>query len=381
LAEIFRDSLAEIKRNRQRRLDGFVNTIPFSLTRFNTVIPGVQKENYTLVTASSGVGKSKITKRLYVIDPIDFVLNNPQMGIKLDIHYFCLEESKRRFIQSLKCAWIYKNLKKRIPIKHLISRTELLDEWIVEEIEKSEPYFDKVESMLHIYDDVRNPYGIFERMERFLEVNGTWSKKTIMVPSKERKGELEPKSVRDKFTYNHPDHYVMGVVDHYSLMTAQKNHKNLHEAVTDWSSNFAIQLRDKYYCSIVGVQQQEAAKEKQQYTYKGQSIESKLEPSLDGLGDNKLTQRDANEVLGLFAPDRYEIKDHFGYRVDKLEDNYRSLSVLKSRDGESNVRVGLFFDGAVNHFEELPPAEDMYEDLYVELLARVEKVLTVNFGE
>jgi replicative DNA helicase len=381
LEGIYKSAIDEIKRNRERRLKGLVNSIPFSLKRFNEIIPGIQRENYTIVTASSGVGKSKITKRLYVIDPIDFVLANPQMNIKLDIFYFCLEESKQRFIQSLMCSWIYKNFSQRVPIKLLLSKTDIVDEHIIKTLEENESHFRKLENILHLYDDIRNPYGIYREVETFLEKNGTWSKKTIQVPSKERKGELESILVRDTYTANHSDHYVMVVVDHMSLLHPEKAHNNsLHAAMSEMSSNHFLRLRDKYHCTIVAVQQQEAAKEKQQYTYKGQSIEAKLEPSLDGLGDNKLTGRDANEVLGLFAPDRYEIKSHRGYNVELLEDNYRSLMVLKSRDGESNARVGLFFDGAVNHFEELPKADEMYEDLYARYLERVERMISVNFG-
>jgi len=67
--------------------------------------------------------------------------------------------------------------------------------------------------------------------------------------------------------------------------------------------------------------------------------------------------------------------------VQMLEDNYRSLTVLKHRDGESNIRVGLFFDGATNHFEELLPVDEMHDDAYVDYLARVGREPTLNFGE
>lgn len=371
--------MERIKYNRERRLKGLVNSIPYSLKRFNNVVPGIQKENYVIVTASSGVGKSKLTKRLFVIDPIDFMLNNQQMGMKLDIFYFCLEESKERFMNSLMCSWLYKHRKARVPIKELNSETEVLDGKYIVALEEAESYFERVESMLHIYDDVRNPYGIYREVEEFLEKNGTWTKKQIMVPSKEKKGELVPIMVRNKYIPNHPDHYVLVIVDHVSLIHPEKAHNNsLHAAISDLSSNHFLRLRDKYYCSLVMVQQQAADKEKQQYTYKGQSIEAKLEPTLDGLGDNKLTGRDANEVYGLFAPDRYEIKNHKGYNVEQLEDNYRSLMVLKYRDGESNLRIGLFFDGAVNHFEELPPVDDMSSQAYENYLRRVGRLLTVD---
>lgn len=379
MAGIYKLAMERIKYNRERRLKGLVNSIPFSLKRFNGAVPGVQKENYVIITASSGVGKSKLTKRLFVIDPIDYVLSHPEMGVKLTIFYFCLEESKVRFMMSLMCSWLHKHEGVRVPIKDLLSETAVLDEKHVAALERAEAHFARVEDMLYVYDDVRNPYGIYYRVEEFLEKNGTWTKKLIHIPSKEDKTKLVPTEVRDKYVPNHPDHYVVVIVDHLSLIHPEKSHNNsLHAAISDLSSNHFLRLRDKYYCSIVAVQQQEAAKEKQQYTYKGQSIEAKLEPSLDGLGDNKLTGRDANEVHGLFAPDRYEIKNHKGYDVEQLEDNYRSLMVLKYRDGESNLRIGLFFDGATNYYEELPKVDDMQTAVYEQYLQRVERLPVTN---
>lgn len=380
MGKIYNEAMAIIRRNRDRRISGKVNAIPFALPRFCQYVPGVVQENITEVTANSGVGKSKLTKKLYVIDALDFVLANPQMGIKLDINYFCLEESRTRFIQSLMCSWLHKHYGVRVPIKKLLSQTEILDEVYLKHLAVAEAYFDIVESMLHIHDDVRNPYGIYKRGVDFCEASGTWTKKTILVPDQDKKGEMKAVEVKDRFVPNHPDHYKIMITDHISLLTPEKTHHgSLHAAISDFSSSYCVSWRDKYFCSVVNVHQQAADQEKKQYTFKGQSIESKLEPSLDGLGDNKMTQRDANEVFGLFAPDRYEIANHRNYRVDLLEDNYRSLIVLKNRDGESNIRVGLFFDGATNHYEELQGVEKMTDEVYAGYLARVGREQIIDF--
>ena len=41
-----------------------------------------------------------------------------------------------------------------------------------------------------------------------------------------------------------------------------------------------------------------------------------------------------------------------------MRDNYRSLKILKSRDGISDVQVPLFFNGASDIFKECPRIED-----------------------
>lgn len=102
----------------------------------------------------------------------------------------------------------------------------------------------------------------------------------------------------------------------------------------------------------------------------GEAIEEKLEPSLNGLADNKLTQRDQHVILGLFAPERYKIGSYkVGsnyYNINVLKDNFRCLFVLKNRIGRPNARLPLIFNGAVNNFEEAP--QNLTADDYKQFL-------------
>ena len=72
----------------------------------------------------------------------------------------------------------------------------------------------------------------------------------------------------------------------------------------------------------------------------------------------RITPRDSDIVLGLFNPSRYGILQHGGYNISFMRDNYRSLKILKSRDGISDVQVPLFFNGASDVFKECPKIED-----------------------
>jgi hypothetical protein len=375
MAEIFDRSMEQIRQNRLRRINGLVNTIPFGMPRFQQFIPGIQKKKYVIVTASSGIGKSIGTKYLYVISAVNFVHAHPEMGMKLKIFYFCLEESKEAFIQSIKCYKLYEVYGLRIDINELNSQTGILAEDIEEKLVALQPWFDMFEQTVEIIDTIRKPYPIYRHVVDYLEQPeiGSWTYKELIRKDKDEQGNETQKVMKVRHFYNpvHPDTYVLVVTDHLSLLQPEKGMKNKHEAITMFSSEYCIALRDKYYCTVVNVQQQSAEQEKKQFTYKGQSIESKLEPSLDGLADNKLTQRDADQVLGIFAPDRYEIDEHKGYNIRILEDNYRSLSVLKNRSGPSNLRIGCFFDGAVNYLEELPKKDDMRPEHYDTLLRRV----------
>ena len=84
-----------------------------------------------------------------------------------------------------------------------------------------------------------------------------------------------------------------------------------------------------------------------------------MEPTADGLGDNKTTSRDLNCLMGLFNPAKFlEQMDqpmYKGYNIARLKNNCRIFKILDDRDyGAGGCYVGLFFDGAISAFTELP---------------------------
>lgn len=364
---ISKRAVDNLRNYKQRRESGLVNVIPSPFKRMSWYTPGVQRKNYVIITASSGVGKSKFVKHAYVLNPYEYVNSHLDTGIKIKIFYFCLEEAKENFIHSIISHRLYVKHGIRIHIKDLKSMREeyILESSVLKYIDEMSPWLEEFEDSVEIVDQVRNPYGIFRTVEDYLKTVGTWKTKTINIGGQQH-------NVRDFWVPSDSERYVLVVVDNLNLLQPEKGQSGLWDAIVKFSSTYSLELRDKYFCSLAYVQQQEAAKEKQEY-YKGQSIEAKLEPSLDGLGDCKLTQRDADEVFGLFAPNRYGISTHpsGGYNIDLLTDNYRSWMILKSRDGESNKRVGMWFDGATGYFEELPRVKEMDRNKYAALLSRV----------
>lgn len=101
---------------------------------------------------------------------------------------------------------------------------------------------------------------------------------------------------------------------------------------------------------------------------------NKLKPTLDGLGDNKMTARDANIILGLFSPFRHEIREYLNYDIHAFRDNIRFLEILGGREGGAGTICPLYFDGAVNYFKELPlPQEELQIQRVKQLLQTIRK--------
>jgi len=361
----FGQILEEIQHNKENHETGYFNCIPFEgMERLEKYIPGIEQDTYYLITASSGVGKSKLSRALFIHNPFQYIKNNPESGIKLTIKYFSLEESKKKIILSEISKYLHSEFRISMSIKQLQSRGRFntISVDVLEKIKQAETHVKEFLETVDIIDTIRNPTGIYKHMRDYaLEIGNYYDVNNTPFTEEERqqvvRGEGETYKRISYYKKDHPKHYVIVLTDHISLLQTESG-LTQWQTMGKYSSDYCLRMRDRFGFIPVNVQQQASAKEQVEYNYKGNTIEEKLEPSLDGLGDNKTTQRDANVVVGLFAPDRYSIEKHNGYDVSFFRDRYRSMSILKDRDGTANKKLPLFFNGAVDFFKELPRVDD-----------------------
>lgn len=349
---IFSGALKVIKDNKTNVEKGVENCIPLPFERMRKYLPGIMRGVQYIVTASSGIGKTQLTKYIFVYSAYkEYKKSN---NIDLKILYFALEESRREFMLSMISNYLFEHHNITLTVLDLQSFTGvLIKDEIIEFIEEAEEYFADLDDILDIIDTVSNPTGLYKHVESYAKENGTIITKDVNID-----GEIRP--INDYYLPKNKDEYVIVIADHIGLLEEERGAETLHKAMSRWSANYARKRITKFFnYVVVNVQQQGAETEKKEFTNRGDSIIEKLLPSLSGLGDNKLTQRDAFVVIGLFAPDRYGISEFDGYNIDKLGDNYRSLIILKNRIGIPNVRTSLFFDGASNDFRELPKTSDL----------------------
>ena len=75
----FQQIYNEIVANKHNHEEGYYNCIPFSgMERLERHIPGIEQDTYYLLTASSGVGKSKLARSLFIHNPYQYIKNNTQ---------------------------------------------------------------------------------------------------------------------------------------------------------------------------------------------------------------------------------------------------------------------------------------------------------------
>lgn len=342
---IIRSTIEEINENRFNKH----NCIPFYdiLPRLSEAIPGIQKRYY-IVSGASSAGKSQFTDHVFVFNPFDFT--NTNTDIDFDCDYYSFELDKKSKMHQ----WINKRLFERyglridINILQSAGKNRLSDDLYAAVLE-TEEYFERMEDKVRIIDSPLTPAEIIRNTESYAAKNG----KVIL----KEDGDF------DKWIPNNPKKYHIIIVDHYSLLNTEKGMSI--KLTIEQLSRYFVNIRNKYGFVPVGVQQQTAESENLEH-FKS----AKLEPSKTGLAETKLTYNDCDVAFGVFSPQKHEIKNYRGYDILTMRDAYRSFNVFKNRYGQSDLKLGLYFDGAVGFFKELPKAEGMTSDIYESIKKR-----------
>jgi replicative DNA helicase len=345
-----------IKIWKQKILDGGVNCIPLGLPRFEEEMPGIEQKCYIQITANTKVGKTQITDYLLLYNPILYAMENPDK-IRVKIFYFTLEMSKeQKELQMMShLLWRVSQGRIRVSPKELrsVSAEQPLEDEIIEMLESDEykEYFQFFDNHVEFIDSIRNPFGIYKFMREYAQANGIQHTKIIEKTDKAT-GEIKETVVDDYYEPYDPDEYVIIIVDHMALLTAE-NGKNVRDAMIKLSSDYFVTLRNKYrYIPVAVVQQAMAQESNENYKL------NKLKPTLDGYGDAKVIARDADVILGLFSPYRHSLREYEGYNIEHFKDNIRFMELIAGREGGGGSVCPLYFDGAVNYFKELPLPKD-----------------------
>lgn len=363
------DRIEDLKRIKEIRDKGELLCIPYykSFPKLSNFVPGIVKGIMYKVTAGSGVGKTQLTKMLFVIAPLDYLRKNPNSKIKIKIFYFALEESEEEFIDSLICNVLAYKHKRRIDVMTLKGyRENYVDDELMRLIEDCEQDVDFYMEHIEVIDSVSNPTGMYKYCRTFSEKVGKHFWKDVKFTKTGPDGNtiVTEDKIYEKYEPHDENLHVICITDHVSLVTPEFDIKkgetlSQHQSMAKWSTHYCRgQLTKHWGWTCVTVQQQEQGSERQHYTNTGESVISKTEPTLDGLANNKELQRDDYVVLSLYSPDRFGFEEYHGYDISLMRDTFRVIKILKNRLGIPNKYVPLLFDGATNRFVELPFPEE-----------------------
>lgn len=346
--------LGNLEKRRNTLLSGGINSIPSPFIRFREDFIGIEQGKYYVISSSTKGAKTQFTSFVFLFHTLLYAYNNPGK-LRVKIFYYPLEETPEDIMLRFMSYLLYVNSNKTIKIAPINLMSTNNQNPISEEILNlfnEEPYvgiLNFFESNV-IFSSSTNPTGVYAECKKYAEDHGTVYKKKQKVKD-EITGQTKEIDVFDYYEQDDPDEYRIIFYDHIGLTSTERG-LTLKQSIDKLSEYFVL-LRNRYNYSPVVIQQQAMA---------GESLdafkEKKLRPTIANLGDSKYCARDANTVLGLFSPFKHELPDYLGYDITKLRDNVRFLEVLVNRGGSPGGIVALYFDGAVNYFEELPRVDD-----------------------
>jgi replicative DNA helicase len=341
----------EVKRKIDDGIAGLNEGIPMGFPRLNKLIPGVQRGTYYLIGGELGTGKSAFVDEAFVYNPYEYILN-AETKPDFQILYFSLEIDKVRKIAKAIARRIFHKYKVLIDINYVLSRgkNRISDE-IYQQVLSECDYFYKLEEYVTFYDRPINPTGIWKDVLNYSKENGVWQ------DAKDAEGQFIPAEYKP----HNPNKTVVIIVDHVGLMRLERGFNKKQNI--DKFSEYCIILRNKCGYSPVLIQQLNRSMSSSE-----RFSANRVEPQLSDYKDSGNTQDDGDIVLAVFNPTRYDIKNFYGYNTSLLKNRFRSLSILKSRDGDADQILGMGFIGQTGTFFELPQSNIMQNSDYEKII-------------
>lgn len=340
-----------IVEDRERAISGKLNCLPLPFKRMAKLFPGFRQYMYAILTANQKVGKTKLADYLFVHYPVIARLQGI-IDIKTHVLYFSLEDPTSDKEDSFYSNLLWAIDKISVDSNKLHSVGTVLNQSVVDKLDSEtyQKYIREYEKTVEYISEEMNPTGIYKYCKNYASQHGhsnyVKGKQYDEITNTYIDGKVINKS--NPFTWDDPEQYNIIIIDNFANLTSERG----------WTQKETINKMSKYCVElakmgfvVIGIQHQAQAQE----SILNQQL-NKVEPSIDGLGDDKTTARDAHIVFGLFSPSRFSIPAYNGYDITVFKDSIRFLSIITARKirVDGIVKIPLLFKGDSSDFEELP---------------------------
>lgn len=321
-----------IDRGREGREQGYSIGLP----KLEQIIDGACKGTYTLIGAESGVGKSSFMLYSYVYRPLMDHLYDDKFKISL----FSLEMSADKILAKLLSTYIFEKYGVRLSLKQLLSVQKgfILNDECYAIVKECIPWLKRVEAILTIYDKSATAKSIYSNILKELE----------------ERGRFEETDKRKIYYPNDPDLVHLVIIDHLARVFCSPG--NTLKQEMDLTSKYLYSLKNRCGISPIVIQQMNRGIQSMDRRKEGMVI-----PLTSDLKDTNSTVEDAEIILAIFDPDKAKLNSHRGYDIKQLDKKFRSIFVLKSRYGESDVEDFIYYDGKCNKWVEMPASTAIHD--------------------
>lgn len=331
--------------NIERGKQGLNVGLPMGFPRFSNFVSNIQQARYDLIAGATGSGKTAFVDSAYVMYPYDYSKDNPNCPYELEIIYYSLEIDPEQKIAKLMANKLWRDHGIATSVSEIFSKgNNKIPTNVDNALQHVKEYFKEFQTKVKFRSSC-SPNFLYKDLMEHAELNGTIHRGPSNV-----EGEQGPVI---GYTPNNPNIITLVIMDHIGLITPNFQDKGSLKSAIDRASRTLIHFRNIFKYSPVVVSQFNRAIEGHDRMKGGN------EPKLSDLKDSGGPSEDANTVIGLYYPYRYNKEEHIGYDIKVLNRYYRSLHLLKNRDGQDNLVLGLLFMGQNGFFRELPKVSEI----------------------
>lgn len=331
--------------------------IPVILDRVNTVF-NLYQARYYLVGGNTGSGKTAFVDEVFVIEAYDWwYRNRDRTNIKFRCLYFSMERRKAYKLAKWTCYRLWRDWGILVDVELILGwrAGKKIDDVLALKIIYYEEYFDEMLDYVEVMDGALTPTGVSHKITEYAAKHGT------VEMEKKLFGDVE-NLVFKSYTPHDPDLYTLIVVDHVGKIKTERG-LNPKQCIDELSSKLA-NARDRFGFTPVAISQFNRAIGN---TDRMKISKGQLEPILEDFKESGNTQEDADLVIALFNPYRYNSSDdngeYLGYKIseDFISPNghnrFRAMFILKNSYGLDDMTYGTLFLGECGYYETLPPAD------------------------
>lgn len=331
--------------------------------KLNKLIGGLQYGRYDLIGGNTGSSKTAFTDFFYVVKPwmiLNELRKKELSDRSMKVFYWSLEIRKVRKLAKWLALKIFLDYRVLIDIQTVLgmftedgnSQKNRMPAELYDILMKELTLFDEMEDDIHIIEDKVSPNGIYAHLKGYAEVHG----QVETLPVIDKGGRFLYN--KERYIPHNPKELVLSIVDHVGLMKANKDEGN-KKGTIDIMSSYFVTLRNFHNYSFAAVSQFNrdlADISRQRF--------KELTPQLEDFKDSSNSQEDAEVIVALFNPVTYNMESYNGYNIRRMLDKFKSVNILKNRDGVGNTKLGYNFIGACGAYSELPRGDEMTEDNY-----------------
>jgi hypothetical protein len=318
------------------------NSLSIGLPKLGSYFYNIQKKRYDLIFSSEGVGKSSFVLNSYIMHPY---LDSLNKDVDLKILYYSMEVDYDEILSKLLAWYIFHTKGKVTSSSQIQGKTkDVLSEDVESLIQSSEYelFFNDFLQKVEIIDIPKTPSQVRKELYQFAESRG----KIIT----EENGNL-------RYSPNNVKEHVIVIFDTLGNLLPEvggESDSNKKPRIDKHSSNCRSVYRNLFHYTVVNVMHSNRA-----ISSTDRNKHGEIFPTKDDIKDSGQPSNDANLVIALFNPfdymnDNNTLSKFMGFDIVNMSNTFRAAAVLKNRDGYSNKRTPLLYNGASSYWAELP---------------------------